>query len=171
MATSSRSEPGPIFRLLADDHRRLEGLLDRATADPSQIDLTPYGEFRRGLLRHIGMEEKILLPAAQRAQGGRAVEIAARLRLDHGAIVSLMVPTPTAAIVGALRKILSSHNELEEGAGGLYDECDRLLGDDASELLARLRSAPDVPVHPHVDSENVMDATRRALRRAGYDLP
>jgi len=30
--------------------------------------------------------------------------------------------------------------------------------------------APRIPVSPHVDSELVMNATRRALARAGYAL-
>jgi hypothetical protein len=51
--------PGPIHRLLADDHRRLDVLLDRATADPARIDRAAYAAFRAGPLKHIGMEEKI----------------------------------------------------------------------------------------------------------------
>lgn len=56
---------GPVYRFLADDHARLDLLLQRAFADPDQIDLHAYSEFRSGLLRHIAMEEKVLLPAAQ----------------------------------------------------------------------------------------------------------
>ena len=51
---------GPIAGYLADDHARLDALLTRGTTDPAA-----YADFRRGLLRHIGMEEKILLPVAQ----------------------------------------------------------------------------------------------------------
>jgi hypothetical protein len=36
-------------------------------------------------------------------------------------------------------------------------------------LLGRAFAAPEVPVHPHVDSPLVVEATRRALVRAGYD--
>jgi hypothetical protein len=42
------------------------------------------------------MEEKVLLPAAQKARGGEPLQIAAKLRLDHGALAALLVPTPTA---------------------------------------------------------------------------
>jgi hypothetical protein len=80
---------GPIARYLADDHARLEALLTRGATDPAA-----YADFRRGLLRHIGMEEEeILLPAAQRTRGGEPLPAAARLRLDHGALAAL-VPTP-----------------------------------------------------------------------------
>jgi len=34
-----------------------------------------------------------------------------------------------------------------------------------------LQEAPEVRVLPHVDNPFVMEATRRALARAGYDLP
>lgn len=61
---------GPVYRFLADDHARLDVLLQRAFADPDQIDLHAYSEFRSGLLKHIAIEEKVLLPAAQQAQDG-----------------------------------------------------------------------------------------------------
>lgn len=154
-----------IARLLGDDHARLDALLVRAPHDP-----IAYAEFRKGLLRHIGMEEKILLPAAQRARGGEPLPEAARLRLDHGALAALLVPTPTPAILAALRGILARHNALEEGPAGVYAACERLAGPGLEALLAALAAAPEVPVHPHVDTPLVMDATRRALARAGYAL-
>jgi hypothetical protein len=162
--------PGPVCRFLAGDHRRLERLLEQATADPGAVDPVPYAEFRAGLLRHIGMEEKILLPAAQRARGGTPLPIAARLRLEHGAIAALLVPSPTPATVMALRAILSRHDAVEEGSDGVYATCERLMGDGAEALLAELRAAPAVPVAPHVEGTRVMAAVRRALARAGYDL-
>ena len=57
---------GKIYRYLADDHTRLEELLERATSHPNNVEPSTYAEFRAGLLKHIAMEEKILLPAAQR---------------------------------------------------------------------------------------------------------
>lgn len=161
---------GPVARFLVEDHERLDALLQRAVASPGAIDPTPYGEFRAGLLKHIGMEEKILLPAAQRARGGEPLPVAAKLRLDHGALAALLVPTPTPAIIAALRTILHAHNAIEEGPGGVYEVCEELAGSTAEALLASLRAAPDVRVNAHVDGPRIMDATRRALARAGYDL-
>jgi hypothetical protein len=138
-------------------------------ADATHIDAVAYAEFRKGLLKHIGMEEKILLPAAQQARGGEPLPIAATLRLQHGAIAALLVPTPTPAVIGALRAILTAHNQIEEGPGGLYDACEQVIGGDADAVLARLRAAPEVPVAPHADSPRVMSATRRALARAGFN--
>lgn len=56
---------GPIVRYLTEDHAGLDTLLRRGASDSAA-----YDEFRRRLLRHIGMEEKVLLPAAQRIRGG-----------------------------------------------------------------------------------------------------
>jgi hypothetical protein len=114
--------PGPISRLLMADHERLDALLRRAFATPGAVDHEAYAVFRKGLLRHIGMEEKILLPAAQRARGGEPLACAARLRLDHGALAALLVPSPTAAIGNAIRTILERHNALEE-IEGFFDVC------------------------------------------------
>ncbi len=162
------SSLGPVAAYLVADHARLEALLIRAVARPTEVDQVAYAEFRRGLLRHIGMEEKILLPAAARSCGGTPVPAAARLRKDHGALAALLVPRPTPSIVAAIRSILAGHNQLEEGPAGVYAACERLVGADAPALAAELRAAPDVPVHEVVDDAQVIAATRRALARAGY---
>ena len=163
-----RAIPGPLTEYLAEDHRRLDALFESATADPDHIDRAAYEQFRAGLLRHIGMEEKILLPAVQRLNGGTPFSMAAKLRLDHGALASLLMPTPTAAIIKTIHGLLSGHNAVEEGAGGLYEVCDGLAGMEAEPLLAKLRAAPEVTVIPHNDSEAVMSTVRRTLERAGY---
>lgn len=165
MTTDAGATSGSYLRA---DHDRLEALLARALR-PEAIDLEVYGAFRRGLLRHIGLEEKILLPAARRWNDGIPIAAAARLRLDHGAIAALLVPTPTPAIIAAIRAILAEHNRIEEAPGGVYDLCERLAGPADGELLATLRAAPEVAVSALVDGELVVAATRRALMRAGYD--
>ena len=162
---------GKIHRYLADDHRLLDGLIDRAMADREKIDAAAYAKFRARLLRHIGMEEKVLLPSARKQRGGEPLPVAAKLRLDHGALTALLVPTPTAAVVAAIRGILKLHNPIEEDAGGIYDQCEELAGAEADEILRQLQHYPEVKVLPHVDNAFVMDATRRALARAGYDFP
>ena len=159
---------GPLHRFLADDHARLDALLQRAMHDPVHIDAAAYAAFRAGLLRHIGMEEKILLPAAQRARSGEPLPIAARLRLDHGALAALLVPRPTPEVSAAIRAILAAHNPIEEGPGGLYDTCEQLAGAELDALLARLRAAPEVRVAPHVDGPRVLASARRAIERAGF---
>ena len=161
---------GKIYQYLADDHARLDALLQRAAARPDTIDTSAYAEFRAGLLKHIAMEEKILLPAAQRARGGEPLPIAVKLRLDHGVLAALLVPTPTASIIAAIRAVLEAHNPIEEGPGGLYEQCEELAGAKADQIVDALGNAPGVKVAPHNDGANVLEATRRALKQAGNSL-
>ncbi|MCC6765907.1 MAG: NnrS family protein [Deltaproteobacteria bacterium] len=160
---------GPVAAYLVADHERLDALLARTVRHPDALDPVAYDRFRRGLLRHIGMEEKILLPAAQRRRGGEPLPEAARLRSDHGALAALLVPRPTPAIIAAIRHVIAAHNVLEEEPRGVYAVCEALVGDAGEALAAALRDAPEVPVHAPVDDVRVLDATRRALARAGYD--
>jgi len=66
---------GPLHTFLEAEHRRLDALLRESSAE-SGIALEPYEAFREGLLRHIGMEEKTLIPAARRLRGGEPLSIA-----------------------------------------------------------------------------------------------
>lgn len=116
------------------------------------------------------MEEKVLLPAAQKQRSGEPLPIAARLRLDHGALAALLVPPPSARVIAAIRGILKIHNCIEEDPGGLYDQCEEITGSETDEVLSRLQKFPDVKLLPHVDSDFVMEAARRALTRAGYEF-
>ncbi len=158
-----------IRDFLECDHKRLDALLERAGREPGQIDLAAFGEFRRGLLKHIGMEEKILLPAIQQLRGGEPLPIAAKIRLEHGAIAALLVPSPRPAVLRALKAILAMHNAGEEGLSGVYAECDRIAGAEREAILDRLRQAPEVPAANHVDSDRVEASARRAISRAGFD--
>jgi len=168
MSALENERAGPVTQFLVEDHRRLEQLLHAAVAHAGPVDQEAYTQFRIGLLRHIGMEEKILLPAAQRLRGGEPLPIASKLRLDHGALATLLMPTPTAAVIARIRGILKDHNILEEGPGGLYKTCDELAGSEAAQLLATLQAAPELSVLPHSDTPAVMNAVQRALERAGY---
>jgi len=161
--------PGPVYRYLSDDHVRLEALLNRILANPQKVDSAADAAFRAGLLKHISMEEKILLPDAQRRRGGEPLPVAAKLRADHGAIAALLVPTPTPEIVAVLRSILARHNEIEEGPGGMYEACEHLAGAEVDDLYARLCVAPEVPAAAHVDGPKILAAVRRALLRAGFE--
>lgn len=161
---------GALYQFFIDDHRRLEDLLNRAVADLDQIDTPSYEAFRGGLLKHIGMEEKILLPAAQQARGGEPLPTVEKLRLDHGALATLLVPHPSSQIIAAIRAILADHNLIEESPGGLYETCERLAEEAIEDLLAKVQSAPEVSAMPHKSDPNVFDVLRRVVARAGYDF-
>ena len=78
---------GPLNEILSADHDRIDGLLDSAVKQSGEIDSDRYAEFRKGLLKHIGMEEKIFLPTLARFREGRQTTIAERIRLEHSAQV------------------------------------------------------------------------------------
>ncbi len=162
---------GPLAQYLLSDHDRLEALLDRAVADPDRFDHDAYRAFRAGLLRHIGIEEKILLADARRRRGGEPLPIARTLRVEHGAIASLLVPTPDAALVDEIRSILAVHNPREEGEGGVYEVCEALAGDEASALLEQALAAPEVPMARYFDGPRAARTARDALERSSASAP
>jgi hypothetical protein len=161
---------GPIYRYLEEDHNRLDGFLRRSITPSGEVDRDSWDLFRGGLLRHIGIEERILLPAATRRGGGSPPGVAERMRLDHGALAALMLPPPTRALIRTVQSILRVHNALEEQEGGLYQVCEQLIGPEAKGLLAQITSAPAVPLTLHNERPEVLEATRHALSRAGYKM-
>jgi len=140
-----------IELFLTVDHVRIDELLAKADRQDGTIDVESYAAFRQALLRHIAMEEKVLLPYAKTNRGGVPLSIAAALRRDHGQIAALLVPSPTPAICAELRAIFVRHNPLEEGGEGLYAARDALAGAEAGQIVERLEAQPQVPVAPHYD--------------------
>jgi len=160
----------PLYYFFTKDHRRIEDILDKAVEDINNIQLDYYHQFRTGLLKHIKMEEKILFPAAQKANGGAPVPLAAKLRLDHGALTALMVVPPDPAMIKVLRHVLEKHDILEEEPGGMYEICEKLTGDETQTLLKQLEQVTEVPVHPHNEAAYALKAAKNALERAGFDF-
>jgi hypothetical protein len=147
----------PLHRFFSADHSRLDELLRRSLAADGHVEHAVFEAFRAGILRHIGMEEKVLFPAARAARGGDPDPLAARLRVDHGAIAALLVPTPTRDLVGEVQSLLARHNRREEAPGGVYDACDEALGEASAErLVAQLRGFPEPPLKPYNDGPEVV---------------
>jgi len=157
---------GPIHDLLRRDHDRLAALLDAACSGAT-IDVVAFHSFRGGLLRHIGMEEKILLPAVKRLRGGDPLPLARQMRLDHSALASLLVPTPTPAIVERLRALLEVHNAMEEGDGGVYAQCEQIAVECRDAVLKALHDAPPVKLAPYQDGPRAQASIERLLRSTG----
>lgn len=158
-----------LHRFFTDDHRRIEAILEKAMADPDHIDQELYNEFRIGLLTHIKMEEKILFVAAQEANGGEPLPIQAQLRLEHGALTSLVVLPPSVEVVKVITALLERHDEREEEPGGMYEACEHLTKHQTDEILAKLAETTPVPVHPPNPSPKAVIAAKNSLKRAGYD--
>jgi hypothetical protein len=155
---------GPITRHLTEDHARLDALLAASAPDDGGFARAPCDAFRAGLLRHVALEEKILFPALREAGAGpELLALLRRLRVEHGALASLLVPTPSRALVGELRTVLGPHDRTEDAAGGLYDRCDALLAARAAELVARMQSYPAVKVAAYADGPRVLRTAADAL--------
>lgn len=151
---------------LVADHERLHALLEKACVHDT-FDAEAFSRFRTGLLRHIAIEEKLLLPAARRARGGAPIERAYELRVEHAALTSLLVPTPDIALCTEIATLLASHDGREEGPGGVYEECEHLLMETESAALAEKAAGfPEVPVAPHFDGPHVNRTAASALAAA-----
>ena len=55
----------------------------------------------------------------RRLEDALQLPLAAKPRLDHGALAALLVLTPTNSIIAAIRAILAAHNPIEEGPDGV----------------------------------------------------
>lgn len=159
----------PLYNFFTNDHRRIEGLFEKAIEKSPEIEPDYYQRFRTGLLRHIKMEEKILFPAAQKANGGQPLPLMGKLRLDHGALTSLMVVYPTPEVIKVLIHVLEKHDFLEEQPDGMYDLCEKLTHEETESLLQQLEKTTEVPVHPFNNADYALGAAKRAMERAGFD--
>ncbi len=150
-----------LAEYLLEDHRRLDALLRKSIAQES-FDHASFEEFRAGLLRHIGIEEKLLFRFVKKKLG-EPLPIQATLRVEHSALASLLVPTPDHALVGEILSLLAQHNEREEGPAGLYAECARLGAD---ELVEAARATRPPPLAKHFDGEGTYRTAAEALLAA-----
>jgi hypothetical protein len=160
----------PLYQFFTNDHRRIDELLNKATQKPDDVQMEYYHQFRTGLLKHIKMEEKILFPAAQKANGNVPLPLAGKLRLDHGALTSLMVVPPSPEVIKVLLHVLDQHDMLEEEPGGMYDVCEKLTEGETNGLLQELEKVAEVPVHPFNEAGYALDVAKRTLLRAGFDF-
>lgn len=150
---------GPIARMLDAEHRHLGHLLEEALRG----DAASYVSFRGALLRHIGIEEKILLPALR--ERGQEPPSARQLRLNHSALVAMLVPSPTPEILSDIRDLLVLHDPLEEGPRGIYALSDAAIPN-VEAILARMAQAPTPPLAVHHDGPRAFAAIEMLVARA-----
>ncbi|HMZ46357.1 MAG TPA: hypothetical protein PLU36_06095 [Chitinophagaceae bacterium] len=158
----------PLHDFFTKDHHRLEGYLVNVIEADNEINVEYYHLFRKGLLRHIKMEEKILFPAAAKVNKELVQKIIPQFRLEHGALTALLVPPPTKAIINAIQFVLNKHDFEEEKDGGLYDICEALTIAQTNTLLQQLIATEEVPLHPPNPAPIALESAIRALQRAGY---
>lgn len=156
----------PIADLLRTDHARFNRLLAASTRSVSAADLTRaaarFRELKRGLERHMDMEEEVLFPALRGATGMRGESFVA-LRAKHAEIRTLLRRGSAVVrcgnalgayeMLGGLGALLRSHNIDEEQ---VFDSIDELS-----------------PAGEHMHAEIVrrMQAVRDAQRGAAAERP
>jgi hypothetical protein len=101
----------------------------------------------------------VLFADARARRGGDPLPITKQLHADHAALASLLVPSPTHALLGTIRIILA----VEEDPGGLYERCEDLAASDLDDLLARMHAIPAVRASQHVDEARVHEHIARML--------
>ncbi|MGA7616101.1 MAG: hemerythrin domain-containing protein [Thermoanaerobaculia bacterium] len=156
--------PSELHAYLTEDHQRLDALLERVIRPDGTIDHESYTAFRAGLLRHIGIEERILFPELRRQGIFSPVEV--QLHRDHAALAALLMPPPDAALMSTIAGILAEHNPLEEFPGGLYERMEELAADELGNLVEKIRNTPPVRLAPHMDTEITRSSIEQLLREA-----
>ena len=154
-----------LHEFLSRDHERLDALLARCMRS---IDTEAYDLFRRGLLRHIAIEERVLFPLFRASDAMTDVE--EQLHRDHAALAALLVPPPTHAEIAQIAVILEPHNELEERHGGMYERIEQLSAGELASLMTRVHAVAEVRVAPHADSAIVRSSIEQLLRAAGRSM-
>jgi len=152
-----------VTDVLTADHARLHGLLAQAVRGP--FDHLAFEQFRAGLLRHIGIEEKLVFAEARRRMGGH-FEAANRLKIEHAALTSLLVPTPDGTLAAEIQGLLDAHDAKEEGPDGVYAQCEAVLGDSSPALAEAAQRYPAVPTARHFDGPAAHRTARAALDSA-----
>lgn len=162
------SDPKSELRAwLARDHEEIQALSLDARA-PHGIDSEAFERFRERLLRHIGIEERLLFPRIQhRTDASPLSEAINELRIDHAALASLLVPTPDHVLAQEIAGLLERHNRLEEQAGGVYDQCIALLDDETADaILYDACECRPVRTAKHFDGPGTVRTADAALEKA-----
>lgn len=136
-----------ISQSFADDHRRLERHLEAAIAHVGQgrfdAAAADVAAFRRGIERHMAIEEQILFPAVE---DGTETPLTAILRKGHRDLrvffdelddaLQAKDADESARIAASIRALLERHDEKEEAE--LYPAAQARLGAAAAAAIARL---------------------------------
>ncbi len=151
--------------VLIHEHQELLALLHRCVSAAGALNLRLYDEFRLRQLRHLAVEEKVLLPML-RERGALPAAFHNGLRKDHEAVVVLCLTAPNPDFVRDLYELLAWHHKVEEEPGGVYQLFDQQVGDDpeVDRALARL---PPVTLPPYATGDKVPGLLRQVMRELG----
>jgi hemerythrin-like domain-containing protein len=135
-----------ISEAFAHDHRRLEQALDTSVAHAEvghwDAAANAFGVFRRGIERHMEVEEQVLFPAVE---NGAETPLTAILRKGHrdlrvffdelGDAVEARDADEYGRIAAAMRALLERHDAMEEAE--LYPVAQQRLGIEGAKAVAK----------------------------------
>jgi hypothetical protein len=161
------SDPKTALReWLVRDHDEVDALLRKARA-PEAFDLEAFGRFRERLLRHIGVEERLLFSAIARTNQGQLPEIVSEVQIEHAALTSLLVPTPDYVLAEEIAGLLERHSNLEEFPAGVYDQCLAMLDDEtADDVFCDACASRPVALAKYFDGAGTVRTADAALDKA-----
>jgi len=146
-----RTPPG-VAEIIGSENGHLAALFQRAREARAQGRLTEawacFDRFRRGLLRHMRVEEELVFPAFEIRAGLPSTGPTATMRTEHRDIRNRLEQLALALDEGyeaselehSLAHMLAEHNRREEAI--LYPVLDRLLSADEGDMLAAGLRAP-----------------------------
>jgi hypothetical protein len=150
---------------LEQDHALLGARLRETLRPGGAVDLPAFDVFRHGLLRHITIEERVLMPALLAALGHPPV-FQNGLRMDHAGFATLCVTTPCHEWVEDLADLLEHHQRVEEEPGGFYDLVDAYVADEGA-VRAAIARLPPLRLPPVESGPRVRELLARVLYEVG----
>ncbi len=150
-----------------EEHLALAAQLRAATGAGGEVDLEAWTSFRKALVRHLAIEERIIVPMLEARRAPELLATRSELAHDHAALMTLLVPAPNPIWLTDLAERLAHHVAAEEGPGGLYELLDRHLASSARELLEAARSLRTIELGPPAEGAATGVAVSLALAAVG----
>jgi len=154
-----------VTRLLVGEHAETLARLAACSLRDGTVDLKRFDDFRHALLRHIAIEEKVLMPALTKAMGKLPL-FQNGLRKDHAGVAALCVPRPSREWLDDLKELLEHHHRVEEAPGGFYALLDQHCGGDPHLHLA-VSSFPKLDLPDFVRGPRVRQLLEGVLTLTG----
>ena len=161
---------GPFSSWFDAEHRALGKLIRKSLPDEGGVDIEAFDAFRRKLVQHIAVQERVFFPALISRMGHEPLYRGA-LTKDHGGLVSACVPTPGREWVQELWNLLEVHHTVERADDGFARHCDHHLGHEAKELFEKADALPPIELPPFETGPGLRRRIAELLVAAGLPTP
>lgn len=156
----------PVSTSLVAEHRSLVRRLGRCLTPDGGVDLKRFDAFRRKLLHHIAVEEKVLLPALEKKLGSPPL-CRESLRREHAGLAAMCVLNPDRGWVLELQSLLAHHHRVEESRDGFFALCDAHLAGEATALRQAFDAVPPLTLSSLQPGQRVRQQLADVLQETG----